>query len=243
MLLANPQMEPRTELATIIRKARTESGLKQEIFAREVGVVAAHLSRLEHGQGLPSITLIQKIADRFGADRNKMMRLLRNIKGFEDEPAKASRRPSLRGIPAPVVPAPMCLEWIETIEEGGVPGGEDGVEPITRAMTRDKRAFWVTAEGPGMCGGQINEWDLLLVEPSSEPIDGKPALVFLERKIMVRKFRDVGEKVFLEPACSEQDPMPTLAREEFEEKGGRAFRIAGVRPMFRPFYGPGAKKR
>lgn len=235
-------MEPRTELAAIIRKARTESGLKQEIFAREVGVVAAHLSRLEHGQGLPSITLIQKIAERFGADRNKMMRLLRNIKGFEDEPAKTSRRPSLRGVPAAVVPAALCLEWIETLDEGGTPVGEDGVEPITRTMTRDKRAFWVTAEGPAMCGGQISEWDLLLVEPSSEPIDGKPTLVFLERKIMVRKFREVGEKVFLEPACAEHDPMPVLAREDFGERGGRAFRIAGLRPMFRPFYGPGTRK-
>src|SRR5690349_15736987 len=98
-------MEPRKELATIIKRARLESGLKQEIFAREVGVVAAHLSRLEHGQGLPSISLIQKIADRFGADRSRMIGLLRRIKGFEledgeDRSAKA-RRSSVRGLGAP----------------------------------------------------------------------------------------------------------------------------------------------
>jgi transcriptional regulator with XRE-family HTH domain len=231
-------MEPRKELATIIKRARLESGLKQEVFAREVGVVAAHLSRLEHGQGLPSISLIQKIADRFGADRSRMIGLLRRIKGFElddgeDRPA-SSRRSSLRGLAAPILSPEDCASTAEF--EKGIPSGLDhGTEPVTKAMTRDRRAFWVIARGVDMCGGPISEWDLLLVEPSFPPREGRPTLICFEGRVMVRKFRDLGDAIVLDPACSEQEDLPPIPRPIFQEKNGKAFRLAGVKPTFRPF--------
>src|SRR5688572_21511431 len=141
-------MEARKELAALIKKTRLESGLKQEVFAREVGVVAAHLSRLEHGQGLPSISLVQKIADRFGADRSRMLRLLRTIKGFEeeDEPRRASR-----GVRVPIVPVAAVPRWLAEFLDSRA-AAEMPMEPVTREMSRDRRAFWVPATGTAMCG-------------------------------------------------------------------------------------------
>lgn len=236
-------MEPRKELATIIKRARLESGLKQEVFAREVGVVAAHLSRLEHGQGLPSISLIQKIADRFGADRARMIGLLRRIKGFdlddgEDRPPK-SRRSSLRGLAAPILSPEDCVSTAE-FEKGVPPGLDHGTEPVTKEMTRDRSAFWVIARGVDMCGGPISEWDLLLVEPSHPPRDGRPTLICFEGRVMVRKYRDLGDAIVLDPACAEQEELPPIPRPIFQEKKGKAFRLAGVKPTFRHF---GAKSK
>ena len=243
-------MEPRKELASIIKRARLESGLKQEIFAREVGVVAAHLSRLEHGQGLPSIRLIRKIADRFGADRGRMMGLLRRIKGFEDgeeldgdgrrHDGAAKRTP--RGATAPVL-LPTDLEpWVAPVGPDGRPDPIER-EPLGRTMTKDKHAFWVVARGRDMCGGPIGELDLLLVEPSRSPVDGRPALVLLDGRVMVRKYRDLGDTIVLDPACSGQDELPPIPREVFRSKGGVVLRLAGYRPAFQPFGAAGKAGR
>src|SRR4051812_13739588 len=144
-------MDARQQLAGIIKSARTDSGLKQEVFAREVGVVAAHLSRLESGQGLPSIQLIHKIADRFVADRSRMMKLLRQIKGFEELPEEAAfdtapclERPSHRGTDRkiPVVEDTELLQaWIRALQKGrGLPDTAR-TAPVSTEMTKDRKAF------------------------------------------------------------------------------------------------------
>src|SRR5438270_11495200 len=143
-------MESRKELASIIKRARLESGLKQEIFAREVGVVAAHLSRLEHGQGLPSIRLIRKIADRFGADRGRMMTLLSRIKGFEGgaevepETSRTAMRRGGRGAYAPVLLPADCEPWVAPSNSAPRPQPIER-EPFSVTMTKDKHASSVAA--------------------------------------------------------------------------------------------------
>lgn len=228
-----PPMDAKKELASIIRRTRQDSGLKQEVFAREVGIVAAHLSRLEHAQGLPSIQLLQKIADRFGADRSRMMRLLRIIKGFdEDPPIEVTQcAPSLRGRtrPLPVVTVKTCPAWVRALDKGEQPNGKPAaLEPVTTKMSRDRRAFWMLAEGVEMCGGPVGAEDLLLVEPSMPVEAGQPVLLVQGKQVYVRLVRSADGEFLFDSLCPDQKPLPP-------GEGLRAYRIAGVRPCYRAF--------
>lgn len=168
-----------------------------------------------------------------------MLRLLRTIKGFEedDEPRRSARGPRVAVVPAAAVP-----RWLAEFVDARAPAADLPTEPVSREMSRDKRAFWVPATGPTMCGGTIDEWDLLLVEPSHPPHDGRPTFVLLDGEIHVRRWREAAGRVHLEPLCERQSALPAMSQAEFEARG-QAFRIAGVRPSFRSFLSHDASRR
>lgn len=251
-------MDPRDELARIIRTARAECGLKQEAFAREVGIVAAHLSRLEHGTGLPSIQLIHRISDRFGTDRSRMMRLLRRIKGFEDVSADgflreevpaltnggAREKPDATGPRRGSRQAPVFREdddalrrWLVALENGGPPAGTkiERTAPVTRAMSRDHSAFWLEVDSH-LQTLKISSGDLLLVEPSIRPAAGEPSIVWMGDELLIGCWRDGhenGEGAILEVCNGTRRPV-AVPRDRVELSRRHSYRIAGVRPRFQP---------
>ncbi len=240
-------MDARKLLAEIIRAARASSGLKQEVFAREVGVVAAHLSRLENGQGLPSIQLIHKIADHFDADRSQMMKLLRQIKGFEETTGeretpfdtapcldKPSRRGTDRKIPV-LEDAALLRTWMKALAKGRSLPDIERTAPVSARMTRDRKAFWFEVSEEGMTGRGISRGDLLLVEPSHPAVNGKPTLVLFNDDVMLARWLEGEESIVLESVNSAQGRLPAMSRSLFDRDGGHALRIAGVHPCYRPF--------
>ena len=50
------------------RVLRSRGSLSQRQLARSVGVTAAYISRIEHGERLPTLQLLEKIADALGVD-------------------------------------------------------------------------------------------------------------------------------------------------------------------------------
>jgi len=52
-----------TTLADQIVIARATAGYRQSQLAAALGVTAVHLCKIERGHGLPSVGLLQKIAD------------------------------------------------------------------------------------------------------------------------------------------------------------------------------------
>jgi ribosome-binding protein aMBF1 (putative translation factor) len=55
------------ELGDMVRKVRLDAGLSQEELARRAGMTQPALSRLECGGGIPTISVLDRIADALHA--------------------------------------------------------------------------------------------------------------------------------------------------------------------------------
>src|SRR5260370_42240908 len=67
-------MNKRT-LGQIIKQKRLELALTQRELANQLGVKASHVAYIESGRRKPSLTLIRRIADALGLDRQEMLLL------------------------------------------------------------------------------------------------------------------------------------------------------------------------
>src|SRR5260370_19244907 len=67
-------MNKRT-LGQIIKQKRLELALTQRELANQLGVKASHVAYIESGRRKPSLTLIRRIADALGLDRQQMFLL------------------------------------------------------------------------------------------------------------------------------------------------------------------------
>ena len=243
-------MDPRKELADLIRTARLGSGLKQEVFAREIGIVAAHLSRLEKGQGLPSVKLVHRMSSRFGVDSKKVMKLLRRIKGFEvDGEEDVAQVPNVDDAPClpdarvrrerrvPLVEGQMLKQWLRAFDKSKMHPEVEGSEPVTSQMTKDKLAFWFIVDSTPLAGGNIQVGDMLLVEPSNPPIHEKPVLVLVDGELSLSRYVDLGPNFAVEPygKIDGRGAQRVFSKASFDRAGNRIYRIAGVNPCYRAF--------
>lgn len=77
------------KLGEKIKKLRLGRNLTQSAFARELGISTGYLSQIEMGLRKPSRALILRIADKFGASLDYLLR--------------EGRTPTAEGVPAEIV--------------------------------------------------------------------------------------------------------------------------------------------
>jgi transcriptional regulator with XRE-family HTH domain len=85
-------------LGTTLREKREELGLTQRELAAKLGVKASHVAYLENGRRRPSLSLLRRIADVMGLDRETIFLLAhpeaRELLSSETEPVHARKRDS-----------------------------------------------------------------------------------------------------------------------------------------------------
>ena len=59
-------LDPEFQLVREMRKARHEAGLTQQELAERTGIQQANISRIENGNGNPSLATLTKIANGMG---------------------------------------------------------------------------------------------------------------------------------------------------------------------------------
>jgi transcriptional regulator with XRE-family HTH domain len=59
----------------VLKEARLALGLSQQALARKLGVRASHIGYLEQGRRRPSLTLLNRLADTLGIDKEKLFLL------------------------------------------------------------------------------------------------------------------------------------------------------------------------
>jgi transcriptional regulator with XRE-family HTH domain len=65
---AQARLQPRLDLARQVLHLRLERGWTQQELAERAGTKQANISRLENAKLNPSVEMLQKIADAFGAE-------------------------------------------------------------------------------------------------------------------------------------------------------------------------------
>ncbi len=62
-------------LGTVLRRQREAFALTQRELARKLGVKASHIAYLENGRRRPSLSLLSRIADTLGLDKQRLFLL------------------------------------------------------------------------------------------------------------------------------------------------------------------------
>lgn len=249
--VSEPDLDsPLSRLGALIKEARSKKYEgKQEHLARELGVSAPHLSRLENGKSPPSLPLARRLAERLDLDIGLIRSLLRQHWDSERIPMelrsavdKTGHAPPPELVAAsrsrmrPVLGRTSAGPWLEAINSGESGNHLERYRfPIPKGhKLRDKNAFWVEVDGESMTGSGIEDGALLLVE-QVKPANGEHALVHLDGKTQVKKWRELKDRYVLTATNPNYKPQEqTIWKGEDDERIGWAWAVTLVQPPARP---------
>ncbi|MBL7685300.1 MAG: hypothetical protein JNK65_04605, partial [Deltaproteobacteria bacterium] len=124
----------------------------------------------------------------------------------------------ITGRPLPVLGKAACGRW-EDFSDLEYPTGH--ADKWMVSISKDPNAFYIEAKGDSMIGGNINNGDLLLVEPNKEVFNGCKVLAKdPELGVTVKLFYKEKDKVRLQPMNPEYPPLFVKEKEDF-----RVYRI------------------
>ncbi len=79
--------------------------------------------------------------------------------------------------------------------------------------------FFVRVVGTSMIGAGIHPNDLLIVDRSLDPSNGRIVIALLNGEFTVKRLRKRGEKITLQPENSKFRPVPVQPEDDFEVWG------------------------
>ena len=96
-------------------------------------------------------------------------------------------------------------QWL--IEQGvsaGFPSPADDFKEIRISLDKElvknqESTFYARVNGDSMVEAGIDDGDLLLVDRSLNPENGKIAVCFIDGEFTVKRIKKVGDKIFLKP--------------------------------------------
>lgn len=75
--------------------------------------------------------------------------------------------------------------------------------------------FYARVKGDSMKDAGINDGDLLVIDKSLDPADGKIAVCYIDGEFTLKRIRLKADGVYLYPANSEYRPIPITEENEF----------------------------
>lgn len=221
---------PYIEVGREIARVRDALGQSQGGFAKTLGVSQKTVSNYETGDTKPKRRLLPALA-KLGADVKKIKAAIARADGLiEADPATAAEKPKARdpGF-VPVIGAASCGAWIEAIETGREPGGEQRVEFVGLVIAKPGR-IGVVVKGKSMSGSGYADGDVLVVDFKRDAVHGKPALVCYKGEITVKEFRRHGDLVVLKATNPDFRPQEIELRPDEQERISWAHPIVFHRP-------------
>lgn len=76
--------------------------------------------------------------------------------------------------------------------------------------------FFVRVAGDSMIDAGIHDGDLLIVDRSLEPADGKVVIAVINGELLVKRVRKVGQRLFLLPENQAYQPIEVREEMDFE---------------------------
>lgn len=211
----------------IDQKTQEHHGLNA--LARKAGVDKAFVSRLKNGKLVrPGLDSLEKLSIALGKDRFFLENLFYNRDNSESQawnnispaPPKNTKE---RLIPVFDVAAGKFL--FDPKPDDYPLGQSDEYES---AVSSDPNAVWLRVNGDSMTGANINDGDLVLVEPSLEVKNGDIIVCNKNGDGVTIKYIDVKpDRVELRPANHKYSPI-ILSKEDAAEC--RFFKIVLVKP-------------
>lgn len=206
------------DLSEKLRSFRIEKKMSQEELAQKAKLTKDFISRIERGVHknltIDTVENLSKALNIYAGD------LLENY--FGEKLASVGPEPEDKNKPrfVPVLGKANCGGWDDFANLEYPVEHAQRFEP---APTKDPQAFYIIAKGNSMVADDIQDGDLLLVEPNSEVVQGDRVLARdPEQGCVVKRFYRDGEKIRLQPMNPEFPPLYPKKNKDF-----RVYRIAG----------------
>lgn len=193
---------------------------------------------------MPSIDLLERIAEVFNTELPPLLKLLAEIEREKMDPRirdvlspANGAAPSTKTARAegrfPVYGLASCGIAVEAIRNDKLPTDEDRLTapwPEAVDAAKSKRAFVVEADGESMLP-LIRPGDELLVDPKATLSDGDVALVQWEGSATIKRWRVVGPMILLTPENPDRKRFPEkqIVKGLFDKGNGTAFRVVLAR--------------
>ncbi|MEH6705253.1 translesion error-prone DNA polymerase V autoproteolytic subunit [Galbibacter orientalis] len=109
------------------------------------------------------------------------------------------------------------------VAEGGISAGfpspaEDFKETtidLNKALIKNKEAtFYARVSGQSMTGAGLDDGDLLIIDKSIEPVNGKIAVCFIEGEFTVKRLKIEKGELFLMPENKRYKPIKVEENDE-----------------------------
>jgi len=108
---------------------------------------------------------------------------------------------------------------IETIKAGFPSPADDFIEvplDLNKALIKNPSAtFFARVSGNSMEDANISDGDLLIIDRSIMPQDGKIAVCFIDGEFTVKRLQFKGDECFLLPANEKYKPIKVTRENEF----------------------------
>jgi DNA polymerase V len=191
-----------------ILHALAEKNMTQRELARRLGMSSGSLSRIIMGKVQPTLPTLQRIARTLGKSLEYFDEDFDPF-GLKEEsaPYGCRRLPLLAQLPA------GNKQWVE----------DDVLERIDIPIAfvgKQRRMFLIKATGDSMEGAGIFCGDLVAVACGREIANGCIVVMRVDGEAVVRRYRELKDKIRLEPA------NPKYASEEYNSR--REIDIKGV---------------
>ena len=122
-------------------------------------------------------------------------------------------------IPAPIE-GEAGIVYADTGISAGFPSPADDFKEqrisLDRTLIKNKEAtFFAKVNGQSMIGAGLDDKDLLIIDRSLEPENGKIAVCFLDGEVTVKRLKVTQEGVWLQPENSNYTPIKIAEDNEF----------------------------
>ena len=173
-----------------LRRSRDAKMTSTEL-AQRADISQSYVIEIEGGKKNPSLEVLSRIARALDVSLSEI------LTGVQPPPVPSKYRY------VPVINNAACGDWLDVGDLDFPPGFGADYELTDSA---DPNAFYVIAKGDSMVGGRIQEGDYLLVSPNMAYEAGDIVLARTDDGVMVKRYRQKGGGISLEPLNPEYEP-------------------------------------
>lgn len=202
-------------MGSILKQLRESKGLLQKDVADKIGIYPNAISRYELDKTTPSMEILYKLAELYDVP-------LGYITGQNDPDV------SVRSVYDKVgMPVGAQIPVIGVIRAGLPIFAEENIEGYEfSTVSNPDEYFYLRVRGDSMIGAGIKDGSLALIHKQDFAENGQIVAVLVDgENATLKRFRQQGNTVLLQPENNEYDPI-ILPISEFSERGYA--RILGV---------------
>lgn len=179
-----------------LRTLRTEKGLSQMDFAKQIRISKSSVNMYERGEREPSFETLEVIADYFNVDMDYLLGKSDTVRKSPVLPSNIIPMPEMRKIPligsiacgAPILAEEHIDEYID----------------IPRHIHAD---FALSCKGDSMINARIFNGDIVYIRQQNTVDNGEIAAVLIDGEATLKRVKLHSDRIILEPENPLYDPF------------------------------------
>ena len=216
-------------LGTTIRELRKQKGLSVPKLAAQIALSQSYLYDLEHDRRVPSVPILQRLAEFFGVTTDELMFATNKKAPAETMPGEGEKTRRIISMEDWIKVPIVSREWTACcgtgISAADITNWDEGFVLIDRTKLYrfdDKRMpFAVHCEGDCMESAGIKDGDLAIINPAEDPQQGAVVLASVAGSLSLKRFYSTpsGDVILRSDLGQTRLTASDMERDEFMVRG------------------------